>query len=112
MIPEPIAQEEVSDANTTLKDAKSKIDAIESSETLTELLTNAKAAFEALEQVQQQIDKAKADANAAKMKLYQTIATGAAAAGALGGGFLYWRRRKKKGKAIKKKPKKKKGGKK
>jgi len=106
------AQEEVSDANTTLKDAKSKIDAIESSETLTELLTNAKAAFEALEQVQQQIDKAKADANAAKMKLYQTIATGAAAAGALGGGFLYWKRRKKKGKAVEKKPKKKKGGKK
>jgi len=91
------AQEEISAAEITLKDAKSKIDAIEASESLAELLTNAKAAFEALEQVQQQIDKARADANAAKMKLYQTIAAGAIAAGAVGGGLLYWRKKKKEG---------------
>ena len=89
------AQEEISAAETTLKDVKSKMDAVETSESLTELLTNAKAAFEALEKVQQQIDKAKAYINTAKMKLYQTIAVGAAGA-ALGGGFLYWRRKKKK----------------
>lgn len=91
------AQEDVTNAETSLKDAKSKIDSVEASESLTELLTNAKLAFESLEATQQYIDKAHANANAAKMKLYQTVASGAAAvAAAGGGGFLYWKRKKKK----------------
>jgi len=89
------AQQEISAAETTLKDAKSKIDAVETSKNLTELLTNAKAAFEVLEKVQQQIDKTKAYVNTAKMKLYQTIAVSAVGVAAIGGGFLYWRRKKK-----------------
>ncbi len=95
------AQEDVTNAESNLKDAKLKIDSIEASESLTELLTNAKLAFESLEATQQQIEKAHANANAAKMKLYQTIAAGAAAVAAVGGGgFLYWRRKKKKGKKV------------
>lgn len=102
------AQEEISNAEVNLKDAKSKIDAIETSESLTQLLASAKSAFELLEKAQAQIDKAKSDANAAKMKLYQTIAAGAAAAAGAGGGFLYWRRKKKvTSKKVEKKPKKK-----
>ncbi|MCD6557631.1 MAG: hypothetical protein J7K31_01200 [Candidatus Aenigmarchaeota archaeon] len=88
------AQEDVTNAESSLKDAKSKIDSVEASESLTELLTNAKLAFEGLEVTQQHIDKAHENANAAKMKLYQTIAAGAAGVSATGGGFLYWRRKK------------------
>ena len=88
------SQEEISNAELHLKDAKTKMDTIELSESLTDLLTNSKLSFEALEQTQQEIDMAKTDADAAKMKLYQTIAAGAAAVAMGGGGFLYWRRKK------------------
>jgi len=96
------AQEEVSSAETALNDAKSKMDAVETSESLTNLLTNAKAAFEGLDTAQQQIGMAKADASAAGMGLYQTIAIGGAAIAAVGGGFLYWRRKRKKGEKAEK----------
>ena len=99
------AQEGISNAEVRLKEAKSKMDTIELSESLTDLLTNSKLSFEALEQTQEEIDTSKADANAAKMKLYQTIAAGAAAVAVSGGGFLYWRKRK--GKKGNNKPEKK-----
>ena len=90
------AQEDAANAESILKEAKSKMDLIDGSDSLSDLLTNAKSAFEALERTQEEADKAKESAENAKMVLYQSVAAGAAGIAALGGGFLYWRRKKKK----------------
>ena len=89
------AQEDTANAESILKEAKSKMDLIDSSDSLSDLLTNAKSAFEALEKTQEEADKAKENAENAKMALYQSGAAGAAGIGVIGGGFLYWRRKKK-----------------
>ncbi len=89
------AQENAANAESILKEAKSKMDLIDGSDSLSDMLTNAKSAFEALEKTQEEADNAKENADNAKMALYQSVAAGAAGIAALGGGFLYWKRKKK-----------------
>jgi len=100
------AQNKLSEAESELKTASSKIKETENSQSLSDLLKNAEAGFSALENVgkvsQEAIDKA----NEAKMNLIKTAGSIVAIGAAAGGGFLYWRR-KKKGKKVKPKEEKK-----
>jgi hypothetical protein len=89
------AQKASSDAETSLSEAELKINSIETSESLTELLANAEDAFTSLEQTQVHMTQANTKADEASGQIYQTIAVGATGVAIAGGGFLYWRKKKK-----------------
>lgn len=90
------AQKDISDAETGLNDAKSKMDLVTSSESITTLVQNSETAFSALEDAELKISSANDKANAAKAGLVTIIGAGLAVAAAAGGGGFLYRRRKKK----------------
>jgi len=98
------AQEALSAAQKALDDAKSKMNLIDSSETMNELLSNAQLSYEGLDNTKVRVAEAVEKADAAKMAMYQTVAAGGAfVAAAGGGGFLYWRKKKTKVSKVSKK---------